>query len=401
MKIVIAIDSFKGSLSSIEAGQAIREGICSVLPDAEVVLKPLADGGEGTVEAFLEGAGASEVRLPVMGPLGRPVACRYAVLRDGRTAVIEVAAAAGLTQVPDPLRNPLNVTSYGVGEAIRDAIGRGCRSFIVGMGGSATNDGGVGMLEALGFVFKDENGEPVGPYGKDVSRIAAVDRRGILPQLQDCRFVIACDVNNPLCGERGASAVFGPQKGATPEMVRELDQSLFRFSEVTKRELGRDVAELEGTGAAGGLGYAFTAYLGAERRKGIELVLEAVGMEAELSDTDIVVTGEGRMDVQTAMGKAPVGVARLAKEYGCIVIAFAGAVTSDARECNEAGIDAYFPIVRGPVSLMEAMDPEQAKRNLQDAVRQVFGLIAAEQKRRKSKKEGQGVGCVLLTKTTV
>lgn len=375
MKVVVAIDSFKGSLSSLEAANAIYEGIKEADRNAQIVIKPLADGGEGTVSAFINGINAEEVKLRVTGPLGEPVDCTYAMLREAKTAVIEVASAAGLTQVPEELKNPLNTTSYGVGELIRDAIGRSCRTFIIGIGGSATNDCGLGMLEALGFRFLDKDGQAVGPYGKDVERVERVITEYAEPALSECSFKIACDVNNPLCGANGASAVFGPQKGATEEIIKELDAGLYKFSEVTKQTLRKDMVEFPGTGAAGGLGYAFKAYLNGDLEPGSSIVLEAVEMEKELKDTDIVVTGEGKLDSQTAMGKAPLGVAKLAKKYNCRVIAFAGAVMPEAAECNQAGIDAYFPIVRGPIRTEEAMRKEVAFTNLKDSAKQVFRLL--------------------------
>lgn len=384
MKIVIAVDSFKGSLSSIEAERAAEEGIKAAMPGAETVLMPLADGGEGTVEAFVLGAGAKEIHLTVTGPLGKPVACTYGILEEERTAVIEVAAAAGLTLTPEKERNPLNTTSYGVGEIIRDAIEKGCRRFIVGMGGSATNDGGLGMLNALGFHFKNIHGESAGIYGRDLASVEQVNTSQAAPELSQCEFIVACDVNNPLCGANGASMVFGPQKGAGKEMAEQLDQSLRHFSEITRKALQKDMAQMPGAGAAGGLGYGFMTYLNGKMENGIDLVLKAVQMETELSDADIVVTGEGRMDFQTAMGKAPVGVARLAKKYGCMVLAFTGAAAPEAGTCNGKGIDAYFPIVRGPIGLREAMEKETAYANLRDAAKQVFSLVAKLQAARAS-----------------
>lgn len=375
MKIVIAIDSFKGSLSSMEAASAIRDGIRETALEAEIVIKPLADGGEGTVSTFVEGIGAKKIEMKATGPLGKPVECSYAVIDESKTAVIEIAAAAGLTQVPDSLKNPLNTTSYGVGEIIKDALDRGLRKFIIGIGGSATNDCGVGMLKALGFTFFNWNRKEAEGFGRDVAGIEAIDVSGADPRLRECSFRIACDVDNPLCGEKGASAVFGPQKGATKEMVRELDRGLLHFSRVVKKNLGLDLAEIPGAGAAGGLGYAFSAFLGGRLEPGISIVLDTVGIESELSDTDIVITGEGRLDFQTAMGKAPIGVARLAKKYRCKVIAFAGAVTPEAEECNREGIDAYFPIIQRPMGAEEAMEKETAFSNLKAATKQVFRLI--------------------------
>lgn len=383
MKIVIAIDSFKGSLSSAEAAAAVREGILASGTEAEIVIKPLADGGEGTAAAFVEGMGAEEIQLTVTGPLGEPIKSSYAVLREQSTAVIETASAIGLTHIPETLRNPLHTTSMGAGELIRDALDRGLRKFIVGIGGSGTNDGGIGMLKALGFSFLDKAGQEIAGFGQDVGKIEQIDSSKADPRLSECTFQIACDVNNPLCGRTGASAVFGPQKGATEEIVKELDRALLHFSDLVKKKMGKDTADLPGSGAAGGLGYAFRTFLNGALEPGISIIMEAVGLEAKLQDADIVITGEGRLDDQTAMGKAPVGVARLAAEYGCQVIAFAGAVTPEARLCLEQGIDAYFPIVRGPISREEAMEKERARRNMKETAEQVFRLLSSTEQRKK------------------
>lgn len=375
MKIVIAIDSFKGSLSSAEAAEAVRSGIEAVSREHRIVVKPLADGGEGTAAAFAGGAEAKKREITVTGPLGSPVSSFYVVLEKQKTAVIEIAAAAGLTQVPEEFKNPMNTTSRGVGEIIRDALDQDIRNFIVGIGGSATNDCGIGMLKALGFAFYDRQGRAAEGFGREVGTITSIDCSGADPRLRECSFKIACDVNNPLCGERGASVVFGPQKGATAEMAEELDRGLYRFSQTVVKTLGIDGADTPGAGAAGGLGYAFSVFLRGSLEPGISLILKALNMETELADADLVITGEGRLDGQTAMGKAPAGVARLAKKYGCRVIAFAGAVAPAARECLAEGIDAYFPIVRGPSGREEAMKKENAAGNLKDAAEQVFRLI--------------------------
>lgn len=380
MKIVIAIDSLKGSMTSIEAGSAIKEGILTVYPDADIIIKPLADGGEGTVEALVAGMNGTEVTVPVTGPLGERVFCTYGILEQSRTAIIEMAGAAGLPLVPEDQKNPMNTTTFGVGEVIRDAIEKGCRDFIVGIGGSATNDGGIGMLEALGFVFRNQEGQLVGGAGRDLLNIASLDPSGALPELKDCRFRIACDVNNPLCGELGASAVYGPQKGADPEMVSILDAALARFARITRETLGKDVANVPGTGAAGGLGYAFLAYLNGKLEPGIDIILDEIHLEQDVKNADFVITGEGKLDFQTAMGKAPIGVAKLAKKYGASVLAFAGGTTEDAWKCNEEGIDAYFSILRLPMAVEKAMEPETARGNMVCAAEQAFRLIRAARK---------------------
>lgn len=375
MKVVIAIDSLKGSLSSMEAGMAIKDGILAAKPDAEVIVKPLADGGEGTTDALIEGMNGERIDLTVTGPMHTPVDAYYGYLKDTNTAVMEMASAAGITLVPDSEKNPLLATSYGVGEMINDAIQRGCRNFIIGIGGSVTNDGGIGMLKALGVRFLDENGEDAGEGGQALAKVARIDVSGMNPLLKECHIQVACDVNNPLCGENGSTYVYGPQKGVTEDMKKTLDEAMAHFARVTSETLENDYMNTPGAGAAGGLGYAFLAYTGAALTPGIELILDAVGLEEELSGADVVVTGEGRLDFQTAMGKAPVGVARLAKKYNAKVIAFAGSDTKEATACNKEGIDAFFPILRGVCTLAEAMDPVAARNNMTATVEQVFRLL--------------------------
>ena len=375
MKVVIAIDSLKGSLSSMEAGMAIKDGILAAKPDAEEIVKPLADGGEGTTDALIEGMNGERIDLTVTGPMHTPVDAYYGYLKDTNTAVMEMASAAGITLVPDSEKNPLLATSYGVGEMINDAIQRGCRNFIIGIGGSVTNDGGIGMLKALGVRFLDENGKDAGEGGQALAKVARIDVSGMNPLLKECHIQVACDVNNPLCGENGFTYVYGPQKGVTEDMKKTLDEAMAHFARVTSETLENDYMNTPGAGAAGGLGYAFLAYTGAALTPGIELILDAVGLEEELSGADVVVTGEGRLDFQTAMGKAPVGVARLAKKYNAKVIAFAGSVTKEATACNKEGIDAFFPILRGVCTLAEAMDPVAARNNMTATVEQVFRLL--------------------------
>lgn len=392
LKVVAAIDSFKGSMTSMEAGRAAREGILAAHPDAEVVIRPLADGGEGTTDALIEGLGGERIDLTVTGPLGDPVTCYYGYLSSTEntgkknvgkdtatggmgsgTAIMEMAAAAGITLTD--VRDPLSATTFGVGEMILDAMDRGCRDFIIGIGGSATNDGGIGMLKALGFRFMDPDGNDPGEGGQALEKVASIDISGRDPRLDECRFRVACDVTNPLCGENGATYIYGPQKGVTDDMKKSLDQAMEHYASVAADTLGQDHAEAPGAGAAGGLGFALLSFLNAELTPGIRLILDAVGLEEELKDADVVITGEGRLDHQTAMGKAPVGVAELAKKYGATVIAFAGSVTPDAGACNLAGIDAFFPIVRGVTTLEEAMDSENAKANMRACAEQVFRLL--------------------------
>lgn len=383
MKVVIAIDSLKGSLSSLEAGQAIQEGIQVVYPDAHVVVRPLADGGEGTVEALTIGMGGQLMQVNVTGPLGSPVPAEYGILEATqarpKTAIIEMSAAAGITLVPDEKRNPMYTTTYGVGELIRDAIQHGCRHFIVGIGGSATNDGGIGMLQALGYDFLDKDGKPVSYGGVGLQSLSHISTENVLPELKECTFRIACDVTNPLCGPMGSSAIFGPQKGATPEMVKELDEALLHYAELSKKALEHADRFYPGTGAAGGMGFAFFTYTNAVLESGIKIVLDEIALEDVLKDADFVITGEGRLDSQTALGKAPIGVAHLAKKHGKKVLAFAGCLTPDAGVCNENGIDAFFPILRRVITVQEAMEKETARENMIHSVEQVFRLIKTVQ----------------------
>lgn len=377
MKAVVAIDSLKGSLSSMEAGNAIAEGIYRADAEAKVEVRPLADGGEGTVDALVQGMNGSLRKVRVTGPLGDKVDAAYGIIEEAKMAVIEMSAAAGITLVPDEKKNPLFTTTYGVGEMIWDAIEKGCRKFVVGIGGSATNDGGIGMLQALGYDFLNSKRNAV-PYGaKGLEDLAEIRKEHVLPELAQCEFKVACDVTNPLCGPLGASAVYGPQKGATPEMVREMDQWLADYAKLAANCSERADAEHPGTGAAGGLGFAFLTFTNAVLESGIKIVLEETKLEQYIQDADIVITGEGRLDGQTAMGKAPVGVAKLAGKYKIPVLAFAGSVTKDARKCNEEGIHAFFPILRGITTLEDAMDAENARRNLMETVEQVFRLIVA------------------------
>lgn len=386
MKVVVAIDSLKGSLSSLEAGKAISEGIQKVNADAEVVIRPLADGGEGTVEALTLGMNGKLEHVTVTGPLGEKVDAVYGILQESpfgekKTAIVEMSAAAGITLIDEQDRNPLKTTTYGVGEMIRDAILKGCRHFIVGIGGSATNDGGIGMLQALGYGILNGEGEQVSFGAQGLNEIEKITDEYVIPELKECTFRIACDVTNTLCGEQGASAIYGPQKGATPTMIMQMDKWLAYYAALSREKYPHANMNQAGTGAAGGLGFAFLTYTNAVLESGIKIVLEETKLENYVKDADIVVTGEGRLDGQTAMGKAPIGVAEIAKEYGKTVIAFSGCVTEDALVCNDHGIDAFFPILRGVVSLAEAMDAENARVNMIAAVEQVFRLINCIEKK--------------------
>ena len=373
MKVVIAIDSFKGSLSSLEGGEAIAEGILKANSETEIEVCPIADGGEGTVEALTIGMGGHKESIFVTGPLGEKVFCHYGIAEN--TAIIEMAVAAGLTLISEKERNPLYTTTYGVGEMIKDAIEKGCRRFIIGIGGSATNDGGIGMLQALGYGFFNHEKKQVCYGALGLSELEYITTENVLPELKECRFYIACDVTNPLCGERGSSVVFGPQKGATEQMIADMDKWLQKYALLAKKVNQKADSQYPGTGAAGGLGFAFLTFTNAVLQSGIDIVLKETKLEEKIKTADVVITGEGRLDEQTAMGKAPIGVAKIAKKYGKIVIAFAGSVTNDAVVCNQKGIDAYFPILRRIMTLEEAMKKNVAKENMVATAEQVFRLF--------------------------
>lgn len=377
MKVVVAIDSFKGSLSSIDAGKITAAAIRDVDKNIDVKVFPLADGGEGTVDALTAGLNGKIIFAEVVGPLGDKIKSRYGIIPSTNTAVIEMADAAGIMLVPAEKRNPINTTTYGLGELILKAARNGCRNFIIGIGGSATNDCGLGMLTALGVKFFDTESKPVGIFGGDLKDVATVDTSNLAPILRECKFRIACDVTNPLYGENGCSFVYAPQKGATPEIVRAMDGWIKKFAEIVENQLGLTGAEMSGAGAAGGLGYAFHAFLGGTLERGTDLILDAVKIENELATADILITGEGRLDFQTAMGKAPIGVAKLAKKNNpsVKVIAVCGSATPEAVEVNLRGIDAYFPILHTLTTLEDALNFETAKLNLYQTVTQIFRLI--------------------------
>lgn len=377
MNVIVAIDSLKGSLSSLQAGAAAKAGILRAIPDATVSVKPVADGGEGTVNALVSGLSGRSVTIAVAGPLGETVEATYGILPD-HTAVIEMAEAAGLPLVPAEKRNPMNTTTYGVGEMILHALDEGCRSFIIGIGGSATNDGGTGMLRALGCRFRKADGTDIAPGAQELAGLVAIETEALDPRLKESRFSIACDVTNPLCGPNGASYIFAPQKGADPATVRKLDAALAHLADITAAILGTDLCDQPGAGAAGGLGFAFASYLNGTLRPGVDIVLDAVLPEFELRAADIVVTGEGRFDGQTAMGKAPVGIARRAKACGCKVIVLAGSVEHSgarATQQNPPLIDAVFPILPGVLTLEEAMHEDVAYENMEYTAEQVFRVM--------------------------
>lgn len=375
MKILIAIDSFKGSLSSNELANRIENGIKKVYENADIVKVPIADGGEGTIEALVEGTKGHFVEITVANPILLPIKAKYGILGDQKTAVIEMATASGLPLVPIDKRNPMETTTFGTGEMIKDAITKGCREFLIGIGGSATNDGGIGMMKALGVKFYDENNIELGHGGKQLSKIKKIDISELLPELKECKFLVACDVDNPFYGLNGAAHVYGKQKGADNEMVLELDRGLKDFSKIIKKIINKDISNIPGAGAAGGLGGGFLAFLNSQLRSGIDIVLEEVKLKEKLVDVDFVITGEGRMDFQSIMGKAPLGVAKLAKQYDIPVIALAGGIADDAGEIHNHGIDSMFSIMNYPMTLKEAMNPERAGSLVEKNIEEIFRLI--------------------------
>lgn len=355
MQILIAPDSFKESLSALQVAQAIAAGFREVFPEARYRLLPMADGGEGTVQALVDATGGRLRERMVTDATGRPIPACYGLAADNSLAFIEMAAASGLEAVPPAERDPRSATSHGTGELIADALDAGARRFVVGLGGSATNDGGAGMLQALGVRLLDADGLDLPRGGAALARLQRIDASGLDPRIAQCRIDVACDVTNPLLGPRGASAVFGPQKGATPAMVAELDACLQRLAERLRDDLGQDVAEVPGTGAAGGMGAALLAVLGAQLRPGSEVVADALGLDAAVREADLVITGEGRTDGQTVHGKAPIGVARVAARHGVPVVGLSGALTPDSKAVHAHGIAAVFSAVRSVCSVEEAL----------------------------------------------
>lgn len=374
MKIVIAPDSFKESLTAMAVANEIEAGFREFYPDAEYVKLPVADGGEGTVQAMIDASGGRRVNLQVSGPLGEPVDAFYGLMGDGATAVIEMAAASGLELVPTALRDPLRTSSYGTGQLIRNALDAGARRFVLGVGGSATNDGGAGMVQALGGRLLDAGGGELPLGGGALDRLQGIDLSGLDERIKDCVFDIACDVSNPLVGPQGASHIFGPQKGATPAMVEQLDANLRHYADVIERELGQQVADVPGAGAGGGIGAAMLVFLGGSLRPGSEIVTAAVGLDAAVADADLVITGEGRIDSQTIHGKTPVGVARVAQRHGKPVIAIAGCLAPGAAVVHGHGIAAVFSAVSRPCTVEQAL--AEAAQNVRSAARNVAAVLS-------------------------
>ncbi|WP_062106653.1 glycerate kinase [Bacillus niameyensis] len=369
MKIVIAPDSFKGSVTAKQAALAIERGIKTAFPEAETVLVPVADGGEGTSENLVAATNGHLVEVQVTGPLGQSVAAQYGVLGDGVTCVIEVASASGIDLIHPDERNPLKTTTYGTGQLIKQALDDGYRKFILGLGGSATNDGGVGMLQALGIEFKDQSGEEIGFGGGELGRIESINLENFDPRIRESIFLIASDVENPLVGDNGASYVYGPQKGATEQMVEELDRNLTHYADLVKQHTVIRLHDLAGAGAAGGIGGAFQAFFPSETERGVDVVLEYAKLEEHIERADLVITGEGQVDFQTAYGKTPMGVAQVAQKKGVPTIILAGSVGNNIENLYPYGVIGVYSILNRPISLDEAM--ENAEILLEHAAEQV------------------------------
>ncbi|MCR5301778.1 MAG: glycerate kinase [Lachnospiraceae bacterium] len=377
MKITVLMDSFKGSLTSREAGEAVKAGIEASRADVSVF--PFADGGEGTLDAFLAAdKGSRRVTIPVSDPIGRVIRGCYGILSDD-TVVIETAQSAGLNLLSEDERDPMHTTTKGVGQFLRHAIDRGYRRFIIALGGSATNDCGLGMLKELGLVVSDAEGEPVGDGAAGLSKAVSIDDSKLLPQIKECEITLACDVENPLCGPNGASCVFAPQKGAAPEDVEKMDEWMRHFSEVVKKLYTHADADAEGAGAAGGLGYAFRTFFNAKMQPGAVILIERTDIESRIAESDLVITGEGRMDAQTAMGKAPARIAQLAKRYGKHVIAIAGCAGDGYEKCKEAGIDEIYFATPDDMELSKAMNRDTAVANIKSTVWEVMRKNGVEQ----------------------
>ncbi|GBK97010.1 TPA: glycerate kinase [Haemophilus influenzae] len=374
MKFVIAPDSFKESLTALEVATAIETGFKRVFPDADYVKLPMADGGEGTVQSLVDATQGKLIECEVTAPLGDKVKSFFGLSGDGKTAIIEMAAASGLHLVPPEKRNPLLTTSYGTGELIKLALDLGVESFILGIGGSATNDGGVGMLQALGMQCLDSQDKPIGFGGAELANIVKIDVQQLDPRLQQVHIEVACDVNNPLCGECGASAIFGPQKGATPEMVKQLDAALSHFAEIAERDCGKQIRDQAGAGAAGGMGGGLLLLPSVQLKAGIQIVLDRLHLIDYVKDADVVITGEGRIDAQSIMGKTPIGVARTAKQFNKPVIAIAGCLREDYDVVFEHGIDAVFPIIHQLGDLSDIL--KQGEQNLISTAQNVARVLA-------------------------
>ncbi|MBS58175.1 MAG: glycerate kinase [Chloroflexi bacterium] len=356
MKIVIAPDSYKGSISALNVARSIESGIKKVLPNAECIIVPAADGGDGTLETLVEGSNGEIRSSEVTGPLGEKRNANWGALGDGNTAVIEMALTSGLALVPEKQLDPLNATTFGLGEIISDALENNFRKFIIGIGGSATNDGGAGMIQALGGKLLDSNGQEITPGGASLIHLDQIDISTLDSRAKDSDFLIACDVNNPLCGPEGASAIYGPQKGSTPEMVKQLDKALFHYAKIIRRDLGIDISTIPGSGAAGGLGGGFVGFLNGKLLPGVDIVLDFINLDDRLKDADLVITGEGATDQSTIYNKAPIGIANRAKKFNIPVISISGSLNKGFKEVHNHGINASFSIINAPMDLSEATE---------------------------------------------
>ncbi len=379
MRIVIAPNAFKGSLTALQAAEAIQQGILGIMPHADCILLPIADGGDGTADVLVRGTDGQMHTTAVMDALGDVIQASFGILGDGTTAVIEMANASGLRLVPSERRNPLVTTTYGTGELMRAALNRGARRMILGLGGSATVDGGAGMAQALGARLFDRHGQEIIWGGGALDMLDRIEISGLDPRLQTCEIIAACDVDNPLVGDQGAARIFGPQKGATPQMVAQLDANLTHYAHIIQRDLGITVRDIAGAGAAGGLAAGLIAFCGARLQPGIDLVLDTLDIDQHLQTADLVITGEGRIDGQTAHGKAPVGVALRAKRHGIPVVALTGGIGDEADQLYAYGIDAIIPIVARPMALEDAM--KEAAPLLQEAAARMLRVMTLKFRR--------------------
>ncbi|HEC44270.1 MAG TPA: glycerate kinase [Bacteroides sp.] len=355
MKILIAPDSFKNALSALDVAHSLEKGILRSIPEAETRIVPMADGGEGTVESLIDATGGKRVNIRVKDPLSRDVESSFGITGDGSTAVIEMAAASGIQLIKPEEKDPWNTTTYGTGELIKAALDSGCRTILLGIGGSATNDCGSGMATALGVKFMDKNGNPVNQGGGALAEVERIDMGRLDPRIAESTILVACDVTNPLTGPQGASCVYGPQKGADDSMVKKLDENLSTFARVIKNQLGKEVGDIPGAGAAGGLGAGLIAFLDAKLVEGVPAIAERIGLEDDIKWADLVITGEGGMDFQTQYGKTPYGVAQIARKYNKPVIAVAGTIGEGADVLYDMGISAMYSILESPMSLNEAI----------------------------------------------
>lgn len=373
MKILIAPQSYKGSISAIKVAEAIKQGALNIFPDIKSLIIPVADGGDGTLETLVESTNGTIHNSNATGPLGNSIPVIWGTLGDSKTAIIEMARISGLALVPQNKRNPYYTTSYGLGEIIKEALDLGYRKFIIGIGGSATNDGGAGMAQALGAKLTDENKKPIDLGGLALNEITKIDISGIDPRINESEILVACDVNNPLCGPNGASFIYGPQKGASPEMVKTLDDALYHFGSQLIRDTGINIMEIEGSGAAGGIGGGMVGFLNAKLKPGIEIVLDSLGFDKSLKNVDLVITGEGQIDFQTVFSKAPIGVAKHAKKYNIPVIAICGSLGENYQDVHSHGIDAVIPIIPKPMDLKNASD--NAYELIKNTSEQIFRIL--------------------------